>query len=114
MKYFAGDTAVPDPEVAEPRNLELRNVQRALAAMSLTSITFGPEFLVVMRSDFDVSISGEPYHALTLLFNVNSWEFLAREDMFGRVLDDEFMLGVGHVNVRSQSVKISPPGSTHK
>ena len=45
MKYFAGDTTVPDLEGDEPRSLELRNVQRALAAMSLTSITFGPEFL---------------------------------------------------------------------
>ena len=84
-----GDTAAPEPEVAPRRSLELRDVQRALAAMSLTSITFGPEFLVVMRSDFDVSISGEPYHALTLLFNVKSWQYLAREDMFGRVSGHE-------------------------
>ena len=45
--------------------------------MSLTSITFG-DFLVVMRSDFDVNIYGEPYHAITLLYNVHTRHYLAR------------------------------------
>ena len=45
--------------------------------MSLTSITFG-DFLVVMRSDFDVNIYGEPYHAITLLYNVDTRQYLAR------------------------------------
>ena len=41
------------------------------------SVTFG-DYLVVMRSDFDVTIEGEPYLALMLLYNTRDSKFMAR------------------------------------
>ena len=48
-----------------------------LESMSLTSFLFR-DYLIVMRSDFDVTISDEPYIALTLLYNTKSGRFMAR------------------------------------
>ena len=42
-----------------------------LASLSLKSVTF-EDYLIVMRSEFDVNILGQPYLALMLLFNVKS------------------------------------------
>ena len=52
-------------------------MRTALSEMSLASITIG-EYLVVMNADFDVVVHGEPYLAITLLFNLRSRRFLAR------------------------------------
>ena len=41
------------------------------------SVTFR-DYLVVMRSDFDVTIEGEPYLALMLLYNTRDGKFMAR------------------------------------
>ena len=48
-----------------------------LESMSLTSFLF-KDYLIVMRSEFDMTISDEPYIALTLLFNRKSGRFMAR------------------------------------
>ena len=58
-------------------SLDLDEMRTALAEMSLASITIG-EYLVVMNADFDVVVHGEPYLAITLLFNLRSRRFLAR------------------------------------
>ena len=50
------------------------NVDSVLAALSLTSVNFG-DYAVVMRSEFDLSVAGEPYIALMLLLNVKSGKF---------------------------------------
>lgn len=49
----------------------------ACANLSLTLVDFG-RYLVVMRSAFDVTISGEPYLALMLLMDMESGNFVAR------------------------------------
>ena len=48
-----------------------------LASLSLTSVTFG-RFLLVMRSECDVIIGGEPYVALMLWLNVDTGKFITR------------------------------------
>ena len=48
-----------------------------LESMSLTSFLF-QDYLVVMRSDFDMTLSDEPYIALMLLYNTKSGRFMAR------------------------------------
>lgn len=49
----------------------------ACANLSLTLVDFG-RYLVVMRSAFDVMISGEPYLALMLLMDMETGNFLTR------------------------------------
>ena len=49
----------------------------ALASLGLKAVSCG-EFLVILKSDFDVEISGEPYHALMLLLNTVKGNFMAR------------------------------------
>ena len=61
---------------SEP-SFDLDEMRTALSEMSLASITIG-EYLVVMNADFDAVVHGEPYLAITLLFNLRSRRFLAR------------------------------------
>ena len=61
------DEFVLDPEV----------VRDVVAAQSLASLKIG-DYLVVMRSDFDVVLLGEPYLASMLLFNLRTGRCLAR------------------------------------
>ena len=44
--------------------LGLDDAMEVLSALSLTSATVGGNYLVVMRSEFDLTISGEPYIGL--------------------------------------------------
>ena len=62
-------------EVTQELNLD--NAKEILQELSLTSVQFR-DYLLVMNSDFDLIISEEPYHALTLLFDVGSWRYMAR------------------------------------
>ena len=55
----------------------LEDILSTLSSMSLASVTIG-EFLVVMKSDFDLIISGEPYTGLVLLLNLTTGKFLSR------------------------------------
>ena len=57
--------------------MDVNEVKRILAHKSLSSINVGG-FLIVTNSDFDVTISGEPYLALMLLYNIKSGKFMAR------------------------------------
>ena len=50
---------------------DLEEAKGILASLSLTSVTF-EDYLIVLRSEFDVNILGQPYLALMLLFNVKS------------------------------------------
>ena len=56
---------------------DLAEAKTALVELSLTAVMYG-DYLVVMNSDFDVTIAEEPYLALMLLFNVGSGKFMAR------------------------------------
>ena len=55
----------------------LHEVVTTLSSVSLASVTIG-DFLVVMRSDFDLTISGEPYTGLVLLLNLTTGKFMSR------------------------------------
>ena len=55
----------------------LREAMNLLSSVSLASVNIG-DFLVVMRSDFDLTISGEPYTGLVLLLNLMTGKFLSR------------------------------------
>ena len=56
---------------------ELSEAKRSLASLKLESVALG-DYLVVMRSEFDAFIEGDPYVALMLMFNMDSGEFIAR------------------------------------
>ena len=43
-----------------------------LRELSLSSVLLGEDYLIIMRSDFDLFISGEPYLASMCLFNLRS------------------------------------------
>ena len=48
-----------------------------LSSLSLTSVTIGT-YLVVMRSEFDLTISDQPYVGLTLLFDLKTGKYISR------------------------------------
>ena len=54
----------------EPRlEVGIEDIVNLLSSASLVSVTVG-DFLVIMRSEFDLTISGEPYTGLLLLLNL--------------------------------------------
>ena len=55
----------------------LEEAQEACHAMRLTPVKLG-DHLVVLNSDYDVMLSGEPYFALMLVFHLESGKFVAR------------------------------------
>ena len=57
--------------------LGLPVVKNTLTSMSLVSVTIG-DFLAIMRSDFDLAISGEPYTGLVMLLNLTTGKYLSR------------------------------------
>ena len=56
---------------------DLYKATRALARLRLESLVIG-DYLVVVRSDIDAFIDGDPYVALMLMFNMMSGYFIAR------------------------------------
>ena len=68
----------PPPSDLEVKpKVDLLEAQSALAAVALTSVAVG-EYLVVLRSQFDVFVAGEPYPALMVLYNTTSGKVLRR------------------------------------
>merc|ERR1712223_1965827 len=67
---------IPEREEAK-LELGLQVVQNTLSSMSLVSVTIG-DFLAVMRSDFDLTISGQPYTGLVMLLNLKTGKYLSR------------------------------------
>ena len=57
--------------------LDIEETKSVIAAHSLTSVMVG-DYMVIMRSDFDVVIQGEPHLAFTLLLNMKSGRYLSR------------------------------------
>ena len=55
----------------------LDEVLNTLSSLSLASVTIG-DFLVIMKSDFDLTISGEPYTGLLMLLNLTTGKYLSR------------------------------------
>ena len=59
--------------------LDLSEAKSALRALRLETIPID-DYLVVVRSEFDSSIGGEPHIALMLLYNIKMGVFMARDD----------------------------------
>ena len=57
--------------------IDLEQIWCALSKLGLKVVECG-EYLVIMKSEFDVMLHGEPYHALLMLFNVHTGKFMAR------------------------------------
>ena len=68
-----------NPEGVEQARLDLRVAQSALKALRLETISVD-DYLVVVRSEFDSVIDGEPHIALMLLYNTKMGMFMARDD----------------------------------
>ena len=75
MKSFENPFIIYQP--TSMKQLDLEGAKDILAELALTSVQFG-DYLVIMNSDFDMIISEEPYHALTLLIDITSWKYMAR------------------------------------
>ena len=70
-------TVVQDGSHSAQCRLNLDEARGVLASMSLTSVPFG-RYLLVMRTECDVIIGGEPYVALVLWLNLETGKFMAR------------------------------------
>ena len=69
--------AIQDGSNGSKCRIDLEEAKGVLASLSLTSVTFG-RFLLVMRSECDVIIAGEPYVALMLWLDVDTGKFITR------------------------------------
>ena len=72
--------------VKEPEDpwFDLNEAQSALRELRLETLLVN-DYLVVVKSEFDSNIGGEPYIALMLLFNMKMGVFMARDDSVSRV-----------------------------
>ena len=57
--------------------IEMTKAKDVIAELSLSSLDFG-NYLVIVKSDFDIIIAEEPYLALMLLLDVRTGKYLAR------------------------------------
>ena len=73
-----------DADGAALTDFKLSEARAALSANSYSSVLIDGH-LVVFRSGFDLTISGEPYLALMFLFSFKSGEYYAREGFKSRV-----------------------------
>ena len=64
-------------EIQEKAQINLLQVKCVLSSLALTSVKVG-NFIVVMRSEFDLSLLGEPHIALMLLLDLKSGKYLSR------------------------------------
>ena len=67
----------PKFEDFEELKVHLKDVKHVIDSLSLTAIRIG-NYIVLLKSDFDLNISREPYIALMLLLNLNSGQYFAR------------------------------------
>ena len=78
MEAESGANSAPhDGSNGSKCSLDLNEARGVLASMSLTSVPFG-RYLLVMRTECDVLIGGEPYVALVLWLNLETGKFMAR------------------------------------
>ena len=70
-------SAIQEESNGSKCRIDLEEAKGVLASLSLTSVTFG-RYLLVMRSECDVIIAGEPYVALMLWLDVQTGKFITR------------------------------------
>ena len=63
-------------EIQEP-NVNLLRVKQIISSLSLTTVKVG-DCLVIMRSEFDLNLCGEPYIGLMLLLDLKSGKYISR------------------------------------
>ena len=73
MATYQGVPAIATNEI----NIDLEELSSSLHALNLTSIIYG-EYIVVTESNINIILSGEPYVAFMLLFNVKKGNYFAR------------------------------------
>merc|ERR1712066_473939 len=64
-------------EGGQEMKVRLDKAREILSTLSLTSVKMG-NFLLVLKSDFDLDISGEPYIALMLILDLRSGRHISR------------------------------------
>ena len=72
-----GTTTDPGPCNGATCSIDIDEIRGVLAPLSLTSVKFG-KYLLIMRTELDVMIAGEPYLALALWFDLNTGHFVTR------------------------------------
>ena len=64
-------------DVMQELQVNLKDVKCAIDSLSLAAIRIG-NYIVLLKSDFDLNICGEPYISLMLLLNMRSGRYFAR------------------------------------
>ena len=67
----------PKPIDSNKQPIDLGEARAVATSLSLTPVTFG-RYLLVMRSECDLVISGEPYVALMLWLDAEAGKYVAR------------------------------------
>ena len=87
--------------------------KKVISALSLTSVRMG-NFLVVLKSDFDLNMSGEPYIALMLLLDLRSGKYMSR--VWNQTVSTGYALGEDKLMEACKSLFLSMkalPGSSY-
>ena len=70
-------TRTPKDEDVSELKVSLKDIKCVIDSLSLTARRIG-NFIILLKSDFDLNILGEPYIALMLLLNMKSGQYFAR------------------------------------
>ena len=89
MNQENGGTEAAQNNDAKKPSYSQAEAETICSHLSLSSVSLG-RYLVLLKSDFDVDIAGEPYLALALLLNLDSGKF------FTRVCDQTVTRGHAH------------------
>ena len=67
------------PVKEDPLNnfMSVEEAAKIIADLGLSSLLLG-DYMVIVKSDFDLILAGEPYLALMLLFNLRNGTFISR------------------------------------
>ena len=71
-----------------PLEMGIEDIVDVLSSVSLVSVTVG-DFLVIMRSEFDLTLSGEPYTGLEVLLNMKTGKYFSR--IWNQTVDTGFV-----------------------
>ena len=66
-----------EQEETKEQSVNLLQVKRIISTLSLTTVKVG-YCLLIMRSEFDIALAGEPYIALMLLLDLRSGKYISR------------------------------------
>ena len=84
----------------EPR-FDVKEAQSALRELMRLETLLVNDYLVVVRSEFDSNIGGEPYIALMLLYNMKMGVFMARDDFVSQIC--QYLANIGVVSSKTKN-----------